>query len=228
MNEFNYPYSSKTIDSSPNIEDNPKLGLAEKSFDNLKNEILIPEASKVHQALIEIVSELDKQHNEKGFLEAVMKFFNLFGIVPTNDNVLAGKNTELNTRAYQMGQLDNSISDIQIHGMGGIYANIYLKRQRKPNGKITTQIYPGACSIPQPIFQTKEGQNRVLDRNFYQIVEQIVGVDPWTKVQEMYKNHPYMLNEKNKQKYFYIVNGKKVQIPAKPLLARFASVMGII
>lgn len=220
--------------------DSPEITLAEtenfktseRSFDYLKNEIKAPESKeaveKLHESIVNLVNEINKPDNLDGFIKSRDEFFTNLGIEPTDDETLSKNNKNTAEQAYLEAKLDDKRVDVQIHGKGGIYANIYLDRSLLPGGKRITQVSPDACSIPNPIRKPEGGQTRINDKNFYKIMEDNVGIDPDTKQVEMYKNHPYMQNDPKKYKYFYVVDGRKMQVSANNPLVRFAKRTGIV
>lgn len=68
-------------------------------------------------------------------------------------------------------------------------------------------VSPGACSIPKEISPRKERPElweRRPDVNFYRVFEEVVGINPQTRLEEAYKRNPKLLQDTSKFRIFYI------------------------
>ncbi len=175
------------------------------------------EKEKMRQAVVAVVKEIQKPDNFEGFKTSVIEMFSIFGIKQSTDKERIEENNARWERQYKTWQkLANKANiqtgysaDIEIHGVKGSSGNILLDTQVLPGGIRVTGVSPGACSIPD--ITPASRKFHLPERNFYRTFEEVIGVDPLTKSKDQYKNHPELLNDK--QKLFYVIGDGYKRIP---------------
>lgn len=203
--------------------------LQHKSINNLPDlGVKTPEdesqVEALRQSVVRIVTELDKPDNYEEFRAATIAMFEGFGIAPTTDEVLSQRNERMWKGKYshyqEMTRHINPNADIflDIEMVGqGAYVNIYLESNSVKTLKgrsRETKVYPGACSLPQPISGKSESSWHAPERNFYRTFEEVVGVDLSLKTDADWPHNPYTLQHLSDMYTFKVVDGKYQRKPA--------------
>jgi hypothetical protein len=217
----------------------PKPQVPVKSSDYLPNlGIKTPEndteKEKIRQSVVDVVREIQKPDNFDNFKEAAIAMFTQLGLPPSEQS----EDLQLTEKKFQESYVkwhsnmqgikakDTVRIDIEMFGKDLAYGNIYLYSTLVA-GKRITGVGPGACSLPRAIepnltYHTPE-------KNFYKVFEEVIGVDPQTKVKDMYKRYPQLANLEN-PKRFYVINDSKenfqyIRVPYNELV--FSALLGL-
>lgn len=127
-----------------------------------------------HQAVELATAMLNKDLDYESFEKLATDLFSRLKMPPVMEGIQGTLNKETWKKAYA-GLKDylekGAAIDLEVYSNENTYGNIYFATN---NG--LTMVVPGACSRPREMTVDKNGN--LPERNFYEVVEEVLGVEP--------------------------------------------------